>query len=91
MDEGKTVGVVYMAFKKAFRHCFPQHFLGETGGSWLGRAYSLLGCGQICEVQQRQIAGPALGSRQPLAALQAGGKARSLPIRKDMEVLVDSD
>ncbi|GAB0180898.1 mitochondrial enolase superfamily member 1 [Grus japonensis] len=43
VDEGKAVDIVYLNFTKAFWHCFPQHSHGETGCSWLGRAYTLLG------------------------------------------------
>ena len=43
------------------------------------------------EFQQGQMPGPALGSQQPHATLQAsGGVAGSCPAEKDLGVLVDS-
>ena len=42
MDEGKAVDVIYLDFGKAF-NSFPQNSVGETGCSWFGRVYSLLG------------------------------------------------
>jgi len=50
-----------------------------------------MGQGQLYEVQQGQMLGPALGSQQPHATLQAwGGVAGNLPGRKGLGVLVNS-
>ncbi|KAJ7395700.1 hypothetical protein BTVI_152292 [Pitangus sulphuratus] len=49
-----------------------------------------MGRGQWCEVQQGEVPGPALGSQEPPAVLQAGGRGDGkLPgnIRNDIEVL----
>lgn len=45
-----------------------------------------MGRSQPYEVQQDQVKGPALGAKQPLAILQAGGRvARKLQSRKGFE------
>jgi len=50
-----------------------------------------MGQGQLYEVQQGQVLGPALGSQQPHATLQAGEEwLESCPAKKDLWVLVDS-
>jgi len=50
-----------------------------------------MGQGQLYEIQQGQMLGPALGSQQPHASLQAwGGGAGKLPGRRDLRMLVDS-
>jgi len=47
--------------------------------------------GQLYEVQQGQMLGPALGSQQPHATLQAGKEwLESCPAEKDSGVLVES-
>jgi len=49
-----------------------------------------MGQGQLYEVQQGQISGPALQSQQPHATLQAYGRvAGELPSGKDLGVLVN--
>ncbi|KAK4820377.1 hypothetical protein QYF61_025453 [Mycteria americana] len=52
----------------------------------------LMGQGQLYEVQQGQVLGPAPGSQQPCAMLRAWGRAawKSCPAEKDLGVLVDS-
>jgi len=61
---------------------------GSTEGS--GRAGSM-GWGQLCEIQQGQVASPAPGSQQPHATLQAWGRVSGkLPGGKRPGVLVDS-
>ncbi|KAK4810213.1 LOW QUALITY PROTEIN: hypothetical protein QYF61_012382 [Mycteria americana] len=55
-----------------------------------GQAVSM-GWGQLCEVQQGSVPGPALGPQQPHATLQAWGRAAGkCPAEKDLGVLVDS-
>jgi len=51
-----------------------------------------MGQGQLYEAQQGQVLGPALGSQQPHATLQAGGRvAVKMPgAEKDLGVLADS-
>lgn len=48
-----------------------------------------MGQGQLYEVLQRQVPGPALGIQQPHAMLWAGGRvAGKLPSVKDLVILV---
>lgn len=50
-----------------------------------------MGRGQLCEVQQLKVTGPALGSQTAPAALQAGGRgAENCSAEKDLGVVVSS-
>ena len=59
---------------------------------WTHRAEQILkDWGQLYEVQQGQVQGPALGPQQPHATLQAGEEwLESCPEEKDLGALVDS-
>lgn len=76
-------GCCLLGLYKVFRYCFSQYLLGGTGSWWLGRAFSLLSWGQVCEVQQGQMPGRHLG--------RLGEGLKSCPSEKDPGVLVDSD
>ena len=43
VDEGKAVDAVYLDVTKAFLLHLPQHSAGESGCSWLGWVFSMLG------------------------------------------------
>lgn len=88
VEEGKVDGV-YLAFIKPLDTVSHNMSLEKLVAQGLG-GDSLLGWGQMWEVQQGQVLDPALGSWQPLVHYSLGKGLESCPAEKGLGVLVDS-